>query len=196
MLLGVTGNSGCGQSTFAIELSRCGAEVCSLDRVGHRLLERPPVAGRVEEALGLPGLAGQDLDRIRSRVGELVFEHPDRLRTLNSIVHPMMRRWAHIAASRLRPKEGLFVLEGALILELELSPLLDRLVVVRDTMQRCMSRAARRDGTSPETVRARWRAQWSMDRKAAAADFVVRNSGGEGRLRGEARALYSRLRRM
>ena len=196
MLLGVTGNSGCGQSTFASELSRCGASVCSLDRIGHRLLGRPFVAGRVEEALGLPGLADEGLDRIRSRVGELVFESPDRLETLNSIVHPMMRRWAAIAASRLRPKEGLYVLEGALILELELAPLLDRLVVVEDSMRRCMRRAAERDGTSPDTVRARWRAQWNMGRKVAAADHVVSNSGGEGRLRGEAKALYSRLQGM
>ena len=196
MLLGVTGNSGCGQTTFAFELARCGAEVCSLDRVGHRLLARPSVARRLEEALGLPGLADDGLDRIRRRVGEVVFGSPHRLKTLNSMVHPMMRRWACIAAGRLRGSPGVYVLEGALILELELASLLDRLVVIEDTMQRCMRRAAERDGTSPDTVRARWRAQWSMDRKSAAADFVVRNSGGEEALRREARALYSRLQRM
>lgn len=196
MLLGVTGNSGCGQTTFASELSRCGAEVCSLDRVGHRLMARPSVARRVGEALGLPGLADDGLDRIRSRVGEVVFGSPELLETLNSFVHPMMRRWACMAAGRLRGRRGVYVLEGALILELGLDSLLDRLAVVEDTMQRCMRRAAERDGTSPQTVRARWRAQWSMDRKSAAADFVVRNSGGEERLRREARALYSRLQRM
>ena len=196
MLLGVTGNSGCGQTTFAFELARCGAEVCSLDRVGHRLLARPSVARCLEEALDLPGLSGEGLNRVRSRVGEAVFESPHRLETLNSIVHPMMRRWAGVAAGRLRGRQGMYVLEGALILELGLASLLDRLVVIEDTMQRCMRRAAARDGTSPDTVRARWRAQWSMDRKSAAADFVVRNSGGEEALRREARALYSRLQRM
>lgn len=196
MLLGVTGNSGCGQTTFASELSRCGAEVCSLDRVGHRLLARRSVSQRVGRALGLPGLADDGLDRIRSRVGEVVFDSPHRLKTLNSIVHPMMRRWACIAAGRLRGSPGVYVLEGALILELGLASLLDRLVVIEDTMQRCMRRAAERDGISPDTVRARWRAQWSMERKSAAADFVVRNSGGEEGLRREARALYSRLQRM
>jgi dephospho-CoA kinase len=196
MLLGVTGNSGCGQTTFAAELARCGAGVCSLDNVGHRLLKRPRVAREVGDVLELPGLSDQAPAAIRRRVGERVFGQPEMLRALNSLVHPMMRRWAHLSAARLGGRPGLFVLEGALILELDLAVLLDHLVVVEDTLERCQHRLAARDGADPETVRARWRAQWSLERKRACADAVVRNSGGRQELREQARALYRRLRRM
>ncbi|MEN8209983.1 MAG: hypothetical protein ABFR50_12115, partial [Candidatus Fermentibacteria bacterium] len=39
-LVGITGNSGCGQTTAASFVAeRCGG-VCSLDRIGHRLLNK------------------------------------------------------------------------------------------------------------------------------------------------------------
>ncbi len=196
MLVGVTGNSGCGQTSFATELASCGAEVCSLDRVGHRLLARRRIARRAGRNLGLPGLEDLDPPEARRLVGEEVFASRRRLEVLNSLLHPMMRRWAHIAAERVRDCGGIFVLEGALIMELGLAPLFDRLVVIVDTLERCRRRAALRDGVSAGTVEARWRAQWSMQRKAAAADVVVRNSGREDLLLERARALYRSLRRM
>jgi dephospho-CoA kinase len=195
MLLAVTGNSGCGQTTFAGELDRLGAGVCSLDRVGHRLLQRPAVASEVAGQLGIPRGESLSPAELRREVGRRVFADADLLARLNAVIHPMMRRWAHISARRLRGRGGIWVLEGALVLELGLGGLADMVVVVSDTLERCRCRAAARDGVDPASVEARWAAQWSMARKESAADAVVRNRGGREELTGAARALYRELAR-
>jgi len=196
MLLTVTGNSGCGQTTFAAELGRLGARVCSLDRVGHRILSRPAVSAAVAEELGLDGCGDLSPREFRRMVGKRVFADSGSRRRLESILHPRMRRWAHISAGRLHDRRGLWVLEGALVLELGLGELADVIVVVSDTLQRCRLRAAARDGIDPATVEARWAAQWSIRRKESLADVVVANSEGVGRLLARSRALYSELSRM
>lgn len=192
-LVGVTGNSGCGQTTFAGELQRLGAGVCALDEVGHRLLRRPQVLSRVADALEMPQLVGLEAALARRAIGSAVFTSPRMLSALNSIVHPMLRRWAHLSAARLSGAESLYVLEGALLLELGLDSLLDLLVVVSDSMERASQRVARRDGIPADQVEARWRAQWPLSSKIGRADLVVENSGGEEELRQRARALYRRL---
>ena len=192
-LVGVTGNSGCGQTPFAGEFQRLGAGVCSLDEVGHRLLRRPQVLSRVANALEMPQLVGLEAALARRAIGSAVFASPRMLSALNSIVHPMLRRWAHLSAARLGGAESLYVLEGALLLELGLDSLLDLLVVVSDSMERASQRVARRDGIPEDQVEARWRAQWPLSSKTGRADLVVENSGGEEELRQRARALYRRL---
>jgi dephospho-CoA kinase len=86
----VTGGIGAGKSEALAAFARHGAETISSDEIVHRLLrEDPEVKAALVAELGegiLDG-AGQ-IDR--SAVAELVFPDPERLRWLESLLHPLV----------------------------------------------------------------------------------------------------------
>lgn len=193
LLVAVTGNSGCGQSTVASVFESLGAEVCSLDAVGHRLLSRKYVITDLAMELSMPELHGRRSEDIRKILGRDAFSEPGMIEAINRVLHPRMYRWCRIAAAALRRREGTFVLEGALVLEMGLSGLFDVIVVVRDTFGRCSQRLRALSDLPPEVLRGRWENQLPMEEKARRADFVLNNSGTLEDLGEKAAALYRRL---
>lgn len=186
----VTGNSGCGQSTVADVFESLGAQVCSLDEVGHRLLSRQYVITDLAKALSMPELHERSSEDVRKILGRDAFCRPGMLRAINGVLHPRMVRWCGAAAAAIRGMEGVFVLEGALVLEMRLSGLFEATVVVRDSFERCAARLASTSGLSTEVLRGRWDHQLDIDEKTRRADYVLDNSGTLDDLKNNAAALY------
>jgi len=182
-LVGITGNSGSGQSTAAGFVAGLTAGVCSLDEIGHRLLDRDYVARDLAMRLCRPELSALRGTVLRRALSADAFTDRSVLHAIEAALHPRMVRWARCAAATARTLPGIRVLEGALLVELGIAPLLDRLVVVRDTPERCAARAADRDGVDAATIALRWSHQLPMEAKAAMADYVVENDGGKDDLR-------------
>ncbi len=113
MLLGLTGCSGTGASTVAAVWAEAGASLCSLDRTGHRFLDRKPVKLALERRLDIPGLAGLTGGEIRRKLRETAFTHPGVLHGVNGVLHPRLQRWTAISAGILRNRPGVFVLDAA-----------------------------------------------------------------------------------
>ena len=177
MLVGITGNSGCGQSTAASFAADFASGVCSLDGIGHRLLRKPYVLAELERKLGIPDAADMGHDELRRLLSGMVFGDPSRMALLNGILHPRMVRWVRMVACDLSALEGIWILEGALIFELGLAELLDRTITVADTLERCAGRLALRDGIAPDAAAERWNNQLPVSEKASMSDHVVENSG-------------------
>jgi dephospho-CoA kinase len=178
MLAGVTGCSGSGQTSVAGILSSLGASVCSLDEIGHRFLGRRAVAGQLANVLEMPGLAALDSHGIRCALRGRAFTDRSFMEAIGSVMHPRMARWAAMAASELRGKPDLFVLEGALMLELGIADLLDRLIVVASEPETCLDRMAVRDRLDPGAARNRLAMQIPLTEKVCEADWVVWNGAG------------------
>ncbi len=178
LLIGITGNSGCGQTSaarFALESGIDG--FCSLDEIGHRLLTRQYVRTELSMALYQPDLKNIPAESLREYLGEIAFRDRNILEGINSVLHPRMKRWASISAETLRASGGIFILEGALLCELGMNRILDILIVVRDTKQRASARVAHRDSISKDMVADRWNYQWPLSAKVELSDFVIDNDG-------------------
>jgi len=194
-LVGITGNSGCGQSTAADFASGFCDGVCSLDSVGHRLLDRSYVASDLAMRLCRPDLLRLRGPELRRELGRTAFSDPALMDAVNAVMHPRMQGWARAAAARLRTLPGLWVLEGALIVELGLAPMLDRLIVVRDTLERCAVRVSVRDEV-PETETAlRWERQLPLESKASMADWVIENNGSKADMRTRIVSIFAGMNR-
>jgi dephospho-CoA kinase len=194
-LVGITGNSGCGQSTAAAFASGFCDGVCSLDVIGHRLLDRSYVASDLALRLCRPDLLRLRGTELRRELGRTAFSDPALMDAVNSVMHPRMLGWARTSAARLRTLRGLWVLEGALIVELGLAPMLDRLIVVRDTIERCAARVTARDGV-PETETAlRWKMQLPLETKASMADWVIDNAGSKADMRTRIDSIFAGMNR-
>ncbi len=176
-LIGITGNSGCGQTTAAKYISKDCSGICSLDQIGHRLLNRKYVISELSDAFSRPEFNHMNGESIRNELRKIVLNDTKAYAVLNSVLHPRMIRWAACSARILRKSEGIWVLEGALICELGIHELLDYLIVVQDSEKRCISRVAARDNISFKDAAKRWEVQLPIENKLTMADEIVNNSG-------------------
>lgn len=177
-LIGITGNSGCGQTTAAKYIINECSGICSLDHIGHRLLNRKYVISELADAFSRAEFNHLNGESIRAELRKVVLNDTKAYERLNSVLHPRIIRWAVHSARILRKQKGIWVLEGALICELGIHELLDYLIVIQDSEDRCISRVAARDNISLKDAAKRWEMQLPIENKLTFADKVVNNSGG------------------
>ncbi len=116
-VLGITGGVGSGKSRVLKLLEEgYGAVVVQLDEVARRLEQSgQPCFWRIVECFG-EEVIGADGELDRAKLGAAVFADEERLRTLNAIVHPEVKRWVETdIASKRQAEAALYVIEAALL---------------------------------------------------------------------------------
>lgn len=194
-LIGITGNSGCGQTTASKYISKECSGICSLDQIGHRLLNRQYVISELADVFSRPEFNHLDGESIRAELRKIVLIDTKAYAKLNSVLHPRMIRWAARSARILRNLKGIWVLEGALICELGIHELLDYLIVVQDSEQRSISRVAARDNISFQDAAKRWEVQLPIENKLTIADAVVNNSGELDNMKQQIHTIFHRIKK-
>lgn len=193
-VFGLTGSIASGKSTLARALRGLGAGVIDADSTGHRLMWKGrPVYREVVEMFG-PSVLGERGGIDREKLGARVFGDRRARARLEAILHPAILRAARRAAGRIASERFcVAVFEAALLMESGFDALVhDSIVVVCDPDLQ-VDRLARERGIDPGEARRRIRAQWSGERKAERARWVIRNDGAPGDLEHEAAGLYEKL---
>jgi len=189
-IIGLVGGVGSGKSTLAAWLGRRRrVALLDADAAGHAALRRPEVRRRLRDQFGdaIFDAAG---DVQRPRVAERVFgvraEQVAARQTLESIVHPVIREQLEQELLRLRAagEHDLILLDAAVMLEAGWSALCDAVIFIDTPKSLRAARVQASRGWSADELARREASQWPLDRKRAAADFVVDNSadldaGGE-----------------
>jgi len=145
-VIGLTGGTGTGKSALAGYLRRLGAACYSVDVAAHVLYARDRgLAERLAGAFGARVLGPAGVDR--GVLGSLAFRSAPALARLNAAVHPLLRREARAAIGRMRRRHRVIVVEaGAILFDLGLAALSDRIVVTRCPGDVRRRRLARRPG--------------------------------------------------
>ena len=186
LLIGLTGGIGAGKSAALDAFARHGAATLSSDAVVHELYTRPQVRDAVVERLG-PEVLDSHGEVDRSRVAAQVFGRPERLRSLEGLLHPLvadeLARWR----DEHEGDASLLVHEVPLLFEAGLEDRYDRVVVVTAPDEQRRQR-------SPEWER-RSAHQLPEDEKRRRADEVYENTGSLEDLDAWVAALVRRLTR-
>lgn len=169
--VGLTGGIGSGKSTVAKILISEGIPVYIADEKSKFILDNSPdVIKAVSEEFGediyVSGIADRRL------LASLVFDNPERLAKLNSILHPAVERdfeqWAQ------QHKDAPYVIEeSAILFESNAHRNMDFIVTVSAPEEVRIERATRRDNCSREAVAARIKNQMSDQQREQGADFVI-----------------------
>lgn len=194
LTVGLTGGIGAGKSEVSRLFVSYGAVLVDADRIAREVVEP-----------GTPGLAavvaafGQDvltpdgaLDR--PKLGAVVFGDPERLATLNAIVHPLVgarSRELEAAAGH----DDVVVHDVPLLTENGLAELYDVVVVVDASPETQLDRLVRLRGMSESDARARMAAQATREERLAVADLVIDNDGPLGELEPQVRTVWDELGR-
>ncbi len=169
IVIGITGGIGGGKSVFSRHLMRRGELVYDSDMEA-RILQNTnkDLIERIKEEFGdVYTPAGLN----RSKLAKIVFNNPQKLQILNSIVHPAViddiKRWIKENSDR----KFLFM-ESAILFESNLETLMDKVVVITAPEDVRITRVMDRDRVSEESVRARIRNQMPEEDKIKKADWV------------------------
>ncbi len=178
VVIGLTGGPGTGKSTVAAMLARRGAAVIEADRLGHQAYA-PGTEGwqALVRAFG-PEIVAPDGTIDRRHLGTLAFSDPEKLRQLNAIIHPVIRRLITEQLEKFR-REGVrvAVIEAALLFEAGWDDLVDEVWVTDAPPEVAVARYAARTGLPEEEVRRRMAAQLDAREKVRRAHRVVDTSG-------------------
>lgn len=191
-VIGVTGNFGTGKSYVASIFRSLGARVLDADRVAHEVIKKGSHAYRKTVEIFGKCILDKKRNIDRKKLAGKVFSDKASLKKLNSIVHPEVID--RIKKSIARAGTGsVIVIDAPLLVEANLTGLVDKLVVVKAPMRRQVERAASKFGINEEEVLARIDKQMPMSRKLKFADFVVDNGGARSNTRKQVMKIWRRI---
>lgn len=196
--VGLTGGLASGKSFVGEALASLGCHLLKADELGHKLLQPgTDVYGRVVDAFG-PSILDAEGRIVRRTLGSLVFDDPEKLALLNSIVHPAVieeeERWMQKIEDS--DPHGIAIVEAAILIETGSYKRFGKIVLAVCSDEQQIARAMKRDGLSREEALARLSRQMPLAEKRKFADFVIDTSGEKEQTLVQVRRLYDELRRL
>jgi len=171
LIIGITGGIGSGKTTLSEHLRREGYNVYDSDLEARRLQnEHPVIRKKLIELFGKDIYTSQGLNR--SELAKIVFAKQDLLIKLNEIVHPVVREHFKNWVTQHSDEQFLFV-ESAILVESGFSKLVDKVVLMAASEELRIKRVIKRDGSTPEQVKARMSNQLPDEAKIPLADIVI-----------------------
>lgn len=191
-VIGLTGGIGSGKSAVADLLAAQGAAIVDTDAIAHELTRAGGAAIEPLRRLLGDDCIGTDGAMDRKKVRELVFKDPEAKRTLEGVLHPMIRATSqrNIAAAHGAPYVVHVV--PLLIESPDYRSRVQRVLVVDCPEEIQIERVRRRSGLTRDEVLRIIAAQVPRARRLAAADDVIDNSGPLEGLRAPVLALHQR----
>jgi dephospho-CoA kinase len=174
LIVGLTGGIGSGKSLAGQYFSDLGATVLDADVIAREVIERGSGGfDKVVAAFGDSILRDGQIDR--RTLAERVFGNmPDR-RTLESIVHPLVRDAFEAAATRLQGDDVL-VYEIPLLEETGAATRFDFVITMESDLDNRSERLKKR-GMLGSEIDARIGAQASPEERMSVAGYVITNNG-------------------
>ena len=184
-----------GKSETAKLFARLGLPVFDADATVHALYGAggagtAAVAGRFPEAVTADGVD-------RARLAQIVAGEPSALRTIEGLIHPLVReaedRFIQNARGR---NEELVVLDIPLLFETGRNKTMDAVIVVSSPEAVQRERVLKRPGMTPEKFAALLARQVPDAEKRAQADFVIETDKGLDHALSQVKRVAAELRRL
>ena len=172
-VLGLTGGIGSGKTTVAGFFKDLGIPVYIADDEAKRLMETS--AEVRQQIIALFGSQAY-LENIPDRkyIASQVFKDSEKLEELNGIIHPAVA--LDFEAWKQRQQAPYVVYEAAILFEKGGHKKCDFTLLVTAPFSEKIKRLQKRDQSSLEEIEARMNNQWSDEKKAALASFIIENT--------------------
>lgn len=174
--VGLTGGIGSGKSTVARILETLGIPVYYADDAAKQIMNTDlELRKQLQQQFGEASYVDGQLDR--KYLAGIVFNDPEKLSLLNSLIHPVTIR--HSEQWFRRQSAPYAVREAALLFESGASENLDFIIGVYAPRQLRLQRVIKRDGISTDEILKRMSRQINEEMKMKLCDAVIRNDEQE-----------------
>ena len=171
-IIGLTGGIGSGKSTVAKHIEQMGVPVYIADLEAKKILDTDDAVSEVAEAFGQEIIENGKVNR--EKLSQIVFQQPQKLKILNSIIHPKValhfKNWVDAHS-----QEPIVIKEAAILFESGSYKDCDKVILVTAPKEIRIQRVIKRDGLSRQAIESRMQNQWSEEEKEALSDFVITN---------------------
>jgi len=176
MKLGITGGIGSGKTSVCRVFNILGIPVFSADPEAQRIMNSDK--GVID---GINKIAGKNLypdgTLDRMELASLIFNDPESLRKVNSLVHPVVFdnfiRWSE------EQKSPYVIMEAAILFESGASNLVDRVATVYAPVEERIARVTRRNQLTRDQVLERIKNQMDDKTRMKMSDYKINNSENE-----------------
>ncbi len=195
--VGLTGSVSTGKSTVAMIFKMCGAVIVDADKIAHQLLTpKGRCYQRVIKSFGREILIGDTISR--QKISDIVFKEKKKLRILEAIIHPEVRREINKKLTQFKKIKSskIIVVEIPLLFEVGYKNFFDVNVVVSAIKEIQKKRALKVLDVTPSELQARIANQWPLKKKIRHADFTIYNNGTKLKLKKEVGTLWEKLSQM
>ena len=187
MIIGITGGTGSGKTTFLKVVEEMGGLALDCDAIYHELLKTDKALLAAIEAR-FPGVVSEgELDR--KALGNLVFSDEKALRDLNEITHGAVKKEV---LSRLQNAPSLVAIDAIGLFESGMDALCDTTVAIIAPIKKQIERICQRDGVSFEYAKKRIFAQKQPKTYASLCQHQLHNDKTEEAFREKCLAFLRR----
>lgn len=177
IIIGLTGSIGMGKSTVAGMFEDLGVPAHNSDTEVHELLA-PGGKAYAAVAEAFPGAVAESGEIDRKALGALVFKAPGKRRTLEGILHPLVRQGQQDFLLKAQAeKKKAVVLDVPLLFETGADKNVDVTVTVQAPEEIQRARVLARPGMTEERLEAILESQMPSADKCARSDYVVETGG-------------------
>jgi dephospho-CoA kinase len=174
--IGLTGGIGSGKTTVAQIFGVLGIPVYSSDDAAKRLMnEDEDLKKKIIESFGKESYQNGELNR--KYVANEAFSDPEKIKLLNSMVHPATIK---DASAWMEKQNAPYVIkEAALIFESGSDQFLDYVIGVKSPLNLRIERTMKRNNVTAEEVASRMKLQMDEVEKMNRCDFIIVNDEKE-----------------
>jgi dephospho-CoA kinase len=191
IIIGLTGPIAAGKDTVAKIFARHKAYVIDADEIGHKILAPQSKAWHgVVKIFGSKILNRGGIVN-RKKLGKIVFSDKKALRNLNAITHPEIKKAILDEIKNVKDKK-VIVVNAAILKEMKLVPIVDKVVVVMAKDGIRMKRLIKK-GRSLADAKARMKVQAGTSEYRKIADIVIVNNGNKAELKKVIQKLWANL---
>ena len=175
-IIGLTGGIGSGKTTIANYFQSLGIPVYIADDEARKIMQSSEIIETIKKIFGNSVFENDILSR--EKLAEIVFNDPEKLKELNKIIHPAVKKdfdqWLleHVAVPYI-------IYEAAILFESGGYKNCDLIITVTAPIESRIQRVTERDKTTREHVLKRINAQWTDDQRISKSDFVIENTSKE-----------------
>lgn len=175
-IIGLTGGIGSGKTTIANHFKAAGVPVYIADDEARKIMQSSAIIEEIKRTFGSTIFDAAILNR--EKLSEIVFNNPEKLKQLNAIIHPAVKK--HFGDWILNHKNSPFIIyEAAILFESGSYKNCDLIITVTAPIESRIQRVIQRDKTTREKVLKRTNAQWNDEQRISKSDFVIENVNPE-----------------
>lgn len=192
LVLGLTGNIGCGKSSLSNIFKDNNIDVIDADIISRHIFEDESLLQVVFNTFG-ENIKNDDGTLNRKALGRIVFSDEKQLKKLNSLTHPKIKEKIKEDINKLSNKE-IVVIDGALLIEGKFLDLVDKLIVITCEKSQQIARIINRDRCSIDEAMSKINSQMQQEDKIKYANYIIDNSSSITKLQNEADKLINYIK--
>lgn len=189
-LIAITGSIGCGKTTIAKIVREQGYVVFDVDAWVRRMYFKKDFINEICEVF--PDAVNNGMVDKR-KLRNIVFNHSEQLKILESMTHPFLRRYLKQVIKKNSGNQNVFFLDIALLYEMGWEIYCDYVVVADVDYKIQKQRVMTRDKVEAEDFDKINNVQMSNEKKKEMADFVIDTNKAKNLLKHEIITLLNEL---